>query len=179
MPPRFTSWRDSCSWTRPLRVIFGIKVHVTFMNRSHSKHSSRHGSTNQNPRNIFRSGVGSNDASWPLKARPPVLNLGPFPLMGGLFGLLRPRGVRVSVPRHSVRTPRRLDASLPARQDMYTTREQQSSQLNKTEYLFPPLVSRRVPHQAGLQRDHNPSFAALALYKKTQRHRAKRLSLHE
>jgi hypothetical protein len=42
--------------------------------------------------------------SWPLKARRPVLNLGPF--YDGLFRLLRPRGVRAPVPWRLVRTPR-------------------------------------------------------------------------
>jgi len=51
-------------------------------------------------------GVGSGDASWPSKARHPVLNLGTFLMIGLFFCLLRPRGVRVPVLRRLVRTPR-------------------------------------------------------------------------
>jgi len=54
---------------------------------------------------IFFRGVSSSDASWPSKARHPVLNLGPFFSLG-FFCLLRPRGVRVPVPQRLVRTPR-------------------------------------------------------------------------
>jgi hypothetical protein len=55
---------------------------------------------------IFRTpGVGSSDASRPLKARRPGKNLGTF-LWLGFFCLLRPRGVRVPVPWRLVRTPR-------------------------------------------------------------------------
>src|SRR6266851_8376343 len=50
-------------------------------------------------------GVGSSDASWPFKARHPVLNLRPFFSLG-FFCLLRRRGVRVPVPQRLVRTPR-------------------------------------------------------------------------
>ena len=51
-------------------------------------------------------GVGSGDASWPSKARHPVLNLGTFFFSFDFFCLLRPRGVRVPVLQHLVRTPR-------------------------------------------------------------------------
>jgi len=49
--------------------------------------------------------VGSTDASWPSKARHPVLNLRTFFSLGFLCAS-RPRGVRVPVLQQLVRTPR-------------------------------------------------------------------------
>ena len=47
----------------------------------------------------------SNDVSWPLKARRPVVTLGPFYELG-FFCLLRPQGIRVPVPWRLVKIPR-------------------------------------------------------------------------
>ena len=51
-------------------------------------------------------GWGSSKASWPSKARHPVLNLGTFSTSWAFLCLLRPRGVRVPVPWRLVETPR-------------------------------------------------------------------------
>jgi hypothetical protein len=62
-------------------------------------------------------GVGSSDASWPSKARRPVLNLGTF--LSWAFCLLRPRGIRVPVPWRLVITPRVSRRLAAARKERY------------------------------------------------------------
>src|SRR5579863_4837182 len=64
--------------------------------------------------------VGSSDASWPSKARHPVLNLRTFSLVWALFfASCVLEGYECQSSSNSSELPGHLDASLPARNTIY------------------------------------------------------------